>query len=85
MNIAWNSSAWEDYVYWQTTDKKTLKKINELIKDILRDPYSGIGKPELLKHSFQGRYSRRITLEHRLIYIVVEDTIIIEQCRYHYL
>lgn len=76
--------AWEDYLYWQQQDKQVLKKINALIKDIARDPFHGIGSPEALKHDFSGYWSRRITLEHRLIYRVTDTQIRILQCRYHY-
>ena len=68
---------WEDYLYWQTTDKKMLKRINDLLKDIARNPYDGIGKPEPLKHKYQGYWSRRIDEKHRLIYCIREDEILI--------
>ena len=68
MNLLFTDEAWEDYLYWQTTDKKNLKKINNLIKDIKREPFHGIGKPEALKYEFSGFWSRRITDEHRLVY-----------------
>lgn len=84
MNITWTRLAWESYLYWQITDKKTLRRINELIKDIKRNPFDGIGKPEPLKHEFSGKGSRRINQEHRLVYQVVESEIIIFQCQYHY-
>lgn len=84
MNILFTSSGWEDYLYWQKTDKSNLKKINKLIKEILREPFEGIGKPEALKFDLSGYWSRRITAEHRLIYKVTDDSIIILQCRYHY-
>jgi toxin YoeB len=76
--------AWEDYLYWQRHDKKTLKKINELLKDINRDPFKGTGSPEPLKHDLSGYWSRRITLEHRLVYRVENGLIKVIQCRYHY-
>jgi toxin YoeB len=76
--------AWEDYLYWQRHDKKTLKKINELLKDINRDPFKGTGSPEPLKHDLSGYWSRRITLEHRLVYRVENGLIKVLQCRYHY-
>jgi len=76
--------AWEDYLYWQTHDKKILRRINRLIKEIERNPFGGIGDPEPLKHNWSGYWSRRITLEHRLIYRVRDETILIAQCRYHY-
>ncbi len=84
MNLLFSRKAWEDYFYWQQTDKKMAKKINELIKDISRDSYQGIGKPEPLKHAFSGYWSRRISDEHRLVYKVEADTIKIAQARYHY-
>ncbi len=79
--------AWQDYLYWQKIDKKILKRINELIKDLQRSPFEGIGKPEPLKFDMSGLWSRRINQEHRLIYQVKDDyiiIIIIVQCRYHY-
>jgi toxin YoeB len=84
MNIQFSSRAWEDYLYWQQLDKKVLKKINELLKDISRSPYEGIGKPEPLKHALSGFWSRRITDEHRLVYRVEGKTIQVAQARYHY-
>ncbi len=84
MDLCWQSNAWEDYLYWQQVDKKMLKRINELIKDSLRNPFSGIGKPEPLKGRFSGYWSRRIDNEHRLVYSVLNDRIHIIQCRYHY-
>ena len=76
--------AWEDYLYWQQQDKKILKRINLLLKDISRDPFKGLGDPEPLKYNWSGYWSRRITLEHRLVYKVVENELWIAQCRYHY-
>ncbi len=73
-----------DYLYWQENDKKTLKRINELIKAIKREPFGGIGDPEPLKFNWSGFWSRRITREHRIIYAVEDDSILIAQCRYHY-
>ncbi len=84
MNILFAPGAWEDYLYWQKTDKQILKKINSLIKEILRTPYEGTGKPELLKYQTIALWSRRINLEHRLIYRIVDKTVEIVQCRYHY-
>ncbi len=84
MNIQFSSRGWDDYVYWQQFDKKILKKINELLKDISRNSYEGIGKPEPLKHALSGYWSRRITDEHRLVYRVEGDTVKIAQARYHY-
>ncbi|WP_417909982.1 Txe/YoeB family addiction module toxin [Candidatus Electronema sp. PJ] len=82
--INWHEQAWEDYLYWQGNDKQILKRINALIKDILRNPFSGIGKPELLKHEWSGFWSRRINDEHRLVYTIQDGNLIIAQCRYHY-
>ncbi|AUC62527.1 toxin-antitoxin system Txe/YoeB family toxin component (plasmid) [Cyanobacterium sp. HL-69] len=84
MKISFLEDAWHDYLYWQTQDKKTLKRINQIIKDIQRNPFDGIGKPEPLKFDLSGLWSRRINQEHRLIYQVLDDEIIIIQCRYHY-
>ncbi len=84
MNLIFSSRAWNEYLYWQKTDKKILKRINEIIKDIKRSPYQGIGKPEPLKHSLSGYWSRRINDEHRLVYKVEIDAIKIAQLRYHY-
>lgn len=84
MIISWTELAWEEYIYWQSTDKKILKRINELVKDIKRSPFNGIGKPEPLKFEFSGKWSRRIDDIHRLIYQIKDNEIIIFQCRYHY-
>jgi toxin YoeB len=84
MKYIFVDESWEDYVYWQKTDKQILKRINELLKDIARQPFTGIGKPEPLKHKYQGFWSRRITDEHRLIYQVRDDAICIVKCRFHY-
>lgn len=84
MTLSWSENAWHDYLYWQQTDKKILKRINSLIKAIKRDPFKGIGEPEPLKYNWSGYYSRRINLEHRLIYKVANETLFIVQCRYHY-
>jgi toxin YoeB len=84
MKLVWHESAWADYVYWQTADRAVLKRINALLRDIARSGNSGIGKPEALKHGFQGYWSRRITDEHRLVYKIVDDEIRIAACRYHY-
>ena len=83
-NIEWDSDAWDDYIYWQSIDKKIVKKINQLIKDIVRYPYTGIGKPEPLKENLSGMWSRRITDEHRIVYVVEDERIIIFECRLHY-
>ena len=82
--LSWDADAWADYVYWQQTDKQLLKRINELIKDCLRSPFDGIGKPEALKANLRGYWSRRITDEHRLVYKVDDERILIIQCRFHY-
>jgi toxin YoeB len=82
--INWHQQAWDDYLYWQSVDKQIVKRINILIKDILRNPFDGIGKPEPLKYDWSGFWSRRITNEHRLIYTVQGETLIIAHCRYHY-
>ncbi|GAB3036882.1 type II toxin-antitoxin system mRNA interferase toxin YoeB [Parafrigoribacterium mesophilum] len=84
MKLVWDEHAWEDYLYWQMQDRKILKRINALITDIQRNGNDGIGKPEALKHGFHGFWSRRITDEHRLIYKVTEDSVLIAQSRYHY-
>ncbi|MEP1444590.1 MAG: Txe/YoeB family addiction module toxin [Paraglaciecola sp.] len=84
MKLTFSTKAWEQYLYWQTTDKKILKRINTLIKDIQREPYEGLGKPEPLKHALSGYWSRRINDEHRLVYKYQEDAILIAQLRYHY-
>ena len=84
MKLALTSQGWADYVHWQSADRQILKRINRLIEDTLRDPYDGIGKPEPLKHALAGAWSRRITEEHRLVYLPGEAEIIILQARYHY-
>ena len=84
MRIVFSKNAWEDYISWQTEDKKNLKKINELIKDIMRTPYGGSGKPEPLKYDLAGFWSRRIDLEHRLVYQIQNNEILIYSCRFHY-
>ncbi|CAO95816.1 Txe/YoeB family addiction module toxin [Erwinia tasmaniensis] len=84
MKLTWSAEAWEDYLNWQEADKRTVKKINELIKDTSRIPFEGKGKPEPLKHNLAGFWSRRITSEHRLVYAVSDDSLLIASCRYHY-
>lgn len=84
MTLTWTADAWQDYLYWQSADKKSVKRINALIKAIARQPFSGMGKPEPLKHQWTGYWSRRINREHRLVYKVAEESIVIVQCRYHY-
>lgn len=82
--IAWTEAAWEDYVYWQSQDRKTIKRINLLIKDVLRSPFEGIGKPEALRENLSGFWSRRIDDTNRLVYAVEDAKIVIISCRYHY-
>jgi len=84
MNVLFTAHGWQDYVYWQNNNKRMLGKINDLIKEISRDPDGGIGKPEQLKNALSGWLSRRINLEHRLVYKIEHSTIIIVLCRYHY-
>jgi toxin YoeB len=84
MKITFSKNAWEDYLSWQKDDKKNLRKINELIKDIQRNPFEGLGKPEALKYDLAGLWSRRIDQEHRLVYQCKDNEILIYSCRYHY-
>ncbi|BDS06072.1 toxin YoeB [Oceaniferula spumae] len=84
MELCWLPQGWEDYLHWQNTDKKTLKRVNLLIKDAMRAPFDGIGKPEPLKANLSGWWSRRITGEHRLVYRVHDGRLVIMMCRYHY-
>ena len=84
MKIIWFEEAWEDYVYWQTQDKKTLKRINQLLQDAARNGYTGIGKPEPLKGEFSGFWSRRIDEVHRLVYRIKDDTLEVLSCKGHY-
>ena len=84
MRTTFSSTAWENYLYWQKTDKATLKRINTLLKAIQRDPFSGIGKPESLRHNLTGYWSRRINDEHRIVYKVADNYLYIAQLRYHY-
>ncbi len=84
MKISFQDEGWEDYLYWQQQDKKILKRINALLKDITHQPFEGIGKPEPLKYTLSGYWSRRINDEHRLVYTVKDKHIIVIQCRYHY-
>lgn len=84
MKLLFSENAWEDYLYWQQTDKKILSRVNELILDIQRNKYKGIGKPEPLKHSLAGYWSRRINNEHRIVYKIEKDSVMIAQLRYHY-
>jgi len=82
--LAWTDAAWSDYLYWQGQDRKTLKRINQLIRETLREPFQGIGKPEPLKESLAGFWSRRIDDTHRLVYAVDDNHLTIIACRYHY-
>lgn len=82
--VVFEASAFEDFVGWSTTDKKIYAKIVTLIKDVQRSPFSGLGKPEPLRHELKGFWSRRITQEHRLVYKVTDDAIIVASCKYHY-
>lgn len=84
MNLIFSSHAWEDYLYWQSTNKKILKRVNTLIRDIQRSPYEGIGKPEPLKHGLSGYWSRRINDEHRIVYKFEKNSIKIAQLKFHY-
>ncbi len=84
MRIIFTTNSWEDYTHWQSEDRKTLRKINDLIKEIQRTPYEGKGKPEPLKYDLAGFWSRRIGREHRLVYQVKKNEVLIYSCRYHY-
>ena len=84
MKLVFAERAWEDYLYWQGTDRKVLARINNLIREIQREPFSGIGKPEPLRHALKGYWSRRITEEHRIVYKVEEDAVLLAQLRFHY-
>jgi toxin YoeB len=84
VKLAFTPQAWDDYVYWEQTDSQISARIRQLIKDTMRDPHRGIGKPEPLKHAFRGCWSRRITQEHRMVYQVAKGELLIMQLRYHY-
>jgi toxin YoeB len=84
MRLVFTPNGWDDYCYWQTVDRATLKRINRLLEDTVRDPTGGIGKPEALRHVLAGCWSRRIDQEHRLVYLVDGDDIVVLQARYHY-
>lgn len=84
MKLIFSDAAWEDYLYWQQQDKRMVERINKLIKEIQREPFTGIGKPEPLKHALAGYWSRRITDEHRMVYKVDGDSMLLAQLRYHY-
>ena len=82
--LAWTKEAWKDYLYWQSQDRKTLKRINKLISDVQGSPFTGVGKPEPLKENLSGFWSRRIDETNRLVYAVDDDRLTIISCRYHY-
>lgn len=82
--LVWTAAAWDDYLYWQTQDRKTLKRINALIQDAMRNPFTGIGKPEPLRENLSGFWSRRIDEQNRLVYAVENEDLAIVACRYHY-
>ena len=84
MKPIFSENAWEDYLYWQKTDKKLLNRINKLIKETKQQPFEGVGKPEPLKHGLVGYWSRRINDEHRMVYKVTDDALLLAQLRYHY-
>jgi toxin YoeB len=84
MKLVFSETAWEDYLYWQKTDAKTLARINQLIRETSRQPFTGIGKPEPLKHALKGYWSRRINDEHRFVYKATDEALLIAQLRYHY-
>ncbi|MGH9132067.1 MAG: Txe/YoeB family addiction module toxin [Acidimicrobiales bacterium] len=84
MNLVWDATAWEDYLWWQVQDRKVLRRINSLIADVAANGKQGIGKPEPLKHAFRGYWSRRITDEHRLVYKLADGEVRIAACRYRY-
>lgn len=85
MRLVFTPTGWDDYTHWQTTDRQTLKRINRLLDDVVRDPFDGIGKPEPLRHALGGAWSRRIDEEHRLVYLVDGDDIVVVQARLHYI
>jgi toxin YoeB len=84
MKLIFSDEAWEDYLYWQKQDRKMIDRINKLIQAVMREPFSGIGKPEPLKHALNGFWSRRITEEHRMVYRIEDDALLLAQLRYHY-
>jgi len=84
LRLIFHEQAWEDYRYWQEQDRKTLKRINRLIEECRRTPFKGVGNPEPLKHNWSGFWSRRINQEHRFVYTVEDDALLIAQCRFHY-
>ncbi len=84
MRLVFTPHGWADYLHWQTTDRSILRRVNRLLEDALRDPFGGIGKPEQLRHALAGAWSRRITEEHRLVYLVDGEDVVVLQARYHY-
>ncbi|MEI7479582.1 MAG: Txe/YoeB family addiction module toxin [Actinomycetes bacterium] len=84
MRLVFTPNGWEDSVFWSTTDRTTLRRLNRLLDDVLRHPFEGIGKPESLRHLLTGCWSRRIDQEHRLVYLVDEEDVVVLQARYHY-
>lgn len=84
MKITFTPRGWDDYLWWQPSDRRILKRINQLIADIARNGHEGIGKPEPLRHDLSGYWSRRVTSEHRLVYTIDDETVMIVACRYHY-
>lgn len=84
MRLVFTAHGWEDYLHWQSADRQVLRRVNRLLEDCLRDPFAGIGKPEQLRHALAGAWSRRITEEHRLVYLVDDDDLVVVQVRYHY-
>ena len=84
MKLIFSDDAWDDYLYWQKNDRKIVVRINKLIQEVKREPFSGLGKPEPLKHALSGFWSRRITDEHRMVYRVEADALLLAQLRYHY-
>ena len=84
MKLIFSEQAWEDYLFWQSHDRATLQRVNRLIQATMREPYAGLGKPEPLKHTYTGYWSRRIDAEHRFVYKVTDDALLIAQLRYHY-
>lgn len=84
MKLVFADEAWDDYLFWQKQDRKMVDRINKLIQEVQRDPFSGVGKPEPLKHALAGFWSRRITDEHRMVYRIEDDSLLIAQLRYHY-
>ena len=84
MRLVFTPHGWEDYSHWQSADRQVLRRVNRLLEDCLRDPFDGIGKPEQLRHALAGAWSRRITEEHRLVYLADGDDLVVLQARYHY-